>query len=182
MDVLRTKDNLIFTNRIVDKLIAKHARIWNNKLLEKYIDSGKDIDDLKGDMWVLWCECCIANSDKNNDDIYQYFEQSSVWKLQNYIKDYFNKIEGKKTTPGPEPFDPDFYDFVDLYRSGYTIKRLSGHYGVSERTIKTYIQDNFVTKKPIDPKDYLEAHEKIYGKDAAYWNIRSELITEFDVD
>ena len=90
--------------------------------------------------------------------------------------------KGKPDVTGPEPFEPDFYEFVDLYRSGMTIIKLAHHYSVSESTIKRYMSRNFVTKKPIDPQEYLMAHERLHGKDASYWNIRSELITEFDVD
>jgi hypothetical protein len=44
------------------------------------------------------------------------------------------------------------------------------------------MKKNYVTKKPINAKEYLDGHVKIHGKDPAYWNIRSELLSEFEVD
>ena len=69
-----------------------------------------------------------------------------------------------------------------MYRNGCTIDELAEHYQVNERTIRRYMEENYVTKKPIDPAAYLDSHEKIHSRDSAYWNIRNELITRFDID
>ena len=180
--VERTPENPIFLNEIAQKAIKKEAWIWHKRITSLEIDAGKDIDDLINDMHVLWCESCIRHPDKAEAFVCTDFQRNSAYKLQEFCMDYFEALKGNPDVPGPEPFDPDFYAFVDLYRSGMTIEKLAHYYGVSESTIKRYMSRNFVTKKPIDPQEYLMAHERLHGKDASYWNIRSELITEFDVD
>lgn len=180
--VERTPENPVFINAIVKNAIKKEARIWHKKIISLGMDVAKDIDDLEGDMWILWCESCRKHTDKPEAFVCADFQRNSAYKLKELCTDYFEAFKGKPDVTGPEPFEPDFYEFVDLYRSGMTIKKLAHHYNVSESTIKRYMSRNFVTKKPIDPQQYLDCHEKLHGRDASYWNIRSELITKFDVD
>lgn len=179
--VERTPSSPIFVNDFTERAVKKAARRWMYEIKRRGMDVGKDIDDLEGDMYLLWCECCVKQKNMPEEFVYSNFEKNVVSKLDEYIEQYFNYLAGN-TERGPEPFDPDFYHFTEMYRNGCTIDELAEHYGVSRDTIKRYVQDNFVTKHPINPKEYLMAHEKIHGKDPAYWNIRSELISEFDVD
>ena len=180
--VERTPENPIFINAIVKNAIKKEARIWKKKIISLGMDVGKDVDDLEGDMWVLWCESCRRHPDKPEAFVCTDFQRNSAYKLKEFCMNYFEALKGNPDVPGPEPFEPDFYQFTDFYRNGYTIDDLAEHYGVSESTIKRYMSCNFVTKRKIDPQLYLDCHEKLHGRDVSYWNIRSELITKFEVD
>lgn len=180
--VERTPSNPIFVNDFTERAVKKAARKWAYEIKRRGIDSGKDIDDLEGDMYVLWCESCIRHKDQPEELVYSNFEKNVDSKLDEYIKQYFKYIEGRPETGIPDPFEPDYYQFTELYRNGHTIDDLAEHYGVSRDTIKRYMGKNFVTKQPIDPQLYLDCHEKLHGRDASYWNIRSELITRFEVD
>lgn len=178
----RTEKSPVFMNSYARDAIRLATKQLHYSITSRNLDVGKDYEDIEGEMYILWCECCEKHKEMPEEYVVKVFEKKASWYRMDFIKEYFAYIEGRKIEKGPDPFDPDFYQFTDMYRNGKTIDELAEHYGVSVRTIKTYIQDNFVTKYPINPQDYLNAHKKIYGKDPAYWNIRNELITEFDVD
>lgn len=178
----RTDENPVFLNSHAKDAIRLATKQLYYVVEQNGMDVGKDYEDIEGEMFVLWCEHCAKCKELEEEAVVIGFEKRVEWYRTDFIRKYYGQIEGKTDREGPEPFDPDFYQFSEMYRNGCTIDELAEHYQVSVRTIKTYMQDNYVTKVPIDPVAYLDSHEKIHGRDSAYWNIRSELITRFDID
>ena len=178
----KTEANPVFLNSHAKDAI----RLATKRLLFIVESNGMDVsinyEDAEGEMYVLWCEHCINNKEMTEECIVAGFEKKTEWYRKSFIKQYYSDIEGRPDRPGRIAFDPDFYQFSEMYRNGCTIDELAEHYQVSRDTIKRYMQDNYVTKVPIDPVAYLDSHEKIHGRDSMYWNIRSELITRFDID
>jgi len=178
----RTDKNPVFLNTKAKSVIKKASK----KLLFIVESNGMDVsmnyEDAEGEMYILWCEHCIHNKDQSEECVIAKFELKSEWFRKKFIKKYYSQIEGRTDRPGPAPFDPNFYQLTEMYRSGYTINDLAEHYQVNERTIRRYMEENFVTKVPIDPAAYLDSHEKVHGRDEAYWNIRRELIEKFDLN
>jgi len=177
----RTDKNPVFMNSYIKNEIRVAARRWLFQIQSRGMDVGKDLEDIEGDLLIMWCEICHKHKDSPEELACTEFKRMSEWKLTNYIRDYFNYLDGNPER-GPEPFEPDFYQFLEMYRNGSTHDELAEHYGVSTKTIQRYVQKNYVTREPINAKEYLIGHEKIYGKDPAYWSIRSELLSEFEVD
>lgn len=178
----RTDDNPVFLNSHAKGAIRREAKRLLYIIENGCMDVGMDYEDAEGEMFILWCEHCSSNSKIEEEGVVAGFEKKAEWYRMDFVKKYYSKIEGRSERGGVEPFDPDFYQFSEMYRNGCTIDELAEHYQVSVRTIKTYMQDNYITKVPIDPVAYLDSHEKIHGRDSAYWNIRSELITRFEID
>lgn len=170
----RTKDNPIFLNDYAKNAIHAAAIRWLLELRRRGIDSGKDLNDLVGDMYVLWCESCIKHKDMPEKFINSNFIQDSEWALKVYIRNYFRNISGEGFIGGRTSFTPDFYEFKELYRNGLKIRELADHYGVAPNTIVIYIRKNFITKEPINPLEYLEVHEETHGRDRTYEAIKEE--------
>jgi hypothetical protein len=175
----RTANNPIFLDEWAKNAIGREAKNWNFECRNRGLDDGKDFEDYAGDLYVLWCECCIKHKDSPVENVMTEFLRNSEWKLMDYIEGYFNYIEGS-TGRGREPFCPDFYEFTECYRNGLTIDDLAEKYQVSVRTIKSYITENYVTKVPINPLEYLDAHARMRGEDEAYWNLKSKIMPEID--
>jgi len=178
--VARTANNPIFLNEWAKNAIGKEAKKWNSECQNRGMDDGKNFDDYAGDLYILWCECCIKHKDSPVENAMTEFLRNSEWQLKDYIEGYFNYIDGA-TERGPEPFNPDFYKFTDDYRNGLTIDDLAEKYQVSRDTIKRYIAENYVTKVPINPLEYLDAHLRMHGRDEAYINLKSEILPEIDL-
>ena len=82
------------------------------------------------------------------------------------------KEKPKKVRKKSEDFDPDYYEFIELYRQipKLTIAELATRYGVNEKTIRRFCEKNFVTRKHLGPHEYLEMYAKIYGKNEFYYD------------
>lgn len=178
----RTDENPVFLNSRVRDIIRLMAKQLSYVVEQNGMDVGKDYDDIEGELFLLWCEHCKACEKMDEEAVIGGFEVKIEWYRAKFVKQYYAYIEGRTDRPGRVPFDPDFYQFTEMYRNGYTIDELAEHYQVNERTIRRYMEENYVTKVPIDPATYLDSHEKIHGRDESYWNIRNELITRFDID
>ena len=178
----RTDENPVFLNTHAKKAIRLATKQLAFIVEQNGMDVGKDYDDIEGEIFVLWCEHCVNNKDMTEECIVAGFDKKTEWHRKSFMRQYYSNIEGRPDTPGPIPFDPDFYQFSEMYRNGCTIDELAEHYQVSRDTIKRYMQDNYITKVPIDPVAYLDSHEKIHGRDSMFWNIRNELITRFEID
>lgn len=178
----RTSDSPVFLNSHVKDIIKVAAKQLFYIVEQNAMDVGKDYEDIEGELFLLWCGHCTSCKELTEEAVIAGFEVKIEWYRAQFIKKYYSYIEGRTDRMGPPPFDPDFYQFTEMYRNGYTINELAEHYQVGEKTIRRYMEENFVTKTPIDPTLYIDLHEKIHGRDEAYWNIRSELITRFDID
>lgn len=178
----RTDSNPVFINSRVSDIIKLTSKQLLYIIEQNSMDVGKDYDDIEGELFVLWCEHCQTRSKMDEEAVIAAFEIKIEWHKAEFVKQYYSYIEGRPDRPGRIAFDPDFYQFSEMYRNGCTIDELAEHYQVGRETIKRYMQDNYVTKVPIDPVAYLDSHEKIHGRDSTYWNIRSELITRFEID
>lgn len=169
----RTESSPFFLNEYAKNAINTEAKRWNRECRNRGIDDSKDFDDYAGDLYILWCECCIKHNDNPKEYTTTEFKRNSEWMLNKYIDKYFNYLDGN-TESGRKKFDPDFYRFVDLYRSGLTLDEMAAEYKVSKRTIQNYISENHVTKVPVDVGQFLMNHVKLHGKDDLYHNIRYE--------
>ena len=178
----RTDTNPVFLNSHAKGAIRKETKRLLFVIETNCMNVSMDYNDAEGEMYVLWCEHCINSKQIEEEGIVAGFEKKAEWYRADFMKKYYSQLEGRSERGGITPFDPDFYQFTEMYRNGYTIDELAEHYQVSVRTVKRYMEDNYVTKVPVDPATYLDTHEKIHGRDSAYWNIRSELITRFDID
>jgi hypothetical protein len=175
----RTANNPIFLDEWAKNAIGKEAKTWDKECRNRSIDDSKNFDDYAGDLYILWCESCIKHKDSPEEYVMTEFQRNSEWQLKNYIESYFNYLDGA-TERGPDPFNPDFYEFTEAYRNGVTIDDLAEKYQVNEKTIRNYMTENYVTKIPINPLEFLDAHFRMHGKDEKYLNLKSKIMPEID--
>lgn len=171
-------DSRIVFDKKAKKAVSSMARKWDFEHQTRGMDTGETREDFEQELNALWCECCIRNEGKDIRYITNDFMIRGVTELKKKTRDYFRTAHGGDEG-NTESFSPEFYEFQKMYKEE-TIAKMAKHYGVNEKTVRQYAYDNFVTKIPINPEEYLINHARLYGRDDHYWFMKGELYPLFE--